>query len=310
MEAPDDFIQRSSLLSRNNDFSNMGSLEIDLMAFKKDIPGLKTMISRMPNLTTLTMNESKGKGTRVCSGCGTEDGLWGSLQANDSRVRIHVQPGDQADLVYQLLKVSRFTDGLNIELFVDLKDTLAKDISGSNWPGPIYSVMRHPSTHSLVIRGTRGDLIRQLSLSLSNDSLPNLKHLDINFSKSRQNLYSIMLMISKAPYLTSLMVDDSWDGRAHTCDGCDTVYTLERPFEVIDGVVKIHLRSAIQAESVYQALKTSRSISGLDIDLHVDMRNRTLGRILGLGTSLKIMQHPSTRSVAIDLLRTLSNNPA
>ncbi|KAI8350969.1 hypothetical protein B0O80DRAFT_119567 [Mortierella sp. GBAus27b] len=304
MEAPDDFIRRSSLLSRNDDYPNLKNLEIDLTTFRKDVPGLKKMITRIPNLTSLTMNESEDKRTRVCSRCGTEDGLRRSLQVNDGRVKVYVCSGLQADLAYQVLEVSKSINGLNIGLVVDLKDNTADDISDSTQRyDSILNIMRHPSTHSLVIRGALGDFIQRSTLLANNDGFPNLKHLDINFSTSRQHVSSLKTMISRMSNLTCLIVNDSGDRRVHICDGCDTVGTLERSFEVIDGRVKIIIRSLIQAELVFQVLENNTSISGLDIDLHVELKDESgdgiIDRTQGHDAIFDIMQHPCTHSVII-----------
>ncbi|KAI8358955.1 hypothetical protein B0O80DRAFT_526695, partial [Mortierella sp. GBAus27b] len=57
MNAPGDFVQQSSLLSRNDDFPNLSYLDVDLSALTQDILGMKTLLSRMPNLSSLVLDE-------------------------------------------------------------------------------------------------------------------------------------------------------------------------------------------------------------------------------------------------------------
>jgi len=54
---PENFVKRSSLPSRKNDiFSNLRHLEIDIYFLRQDIPGLKCLVSKAPNLSRLTLN--------------------------------------------------------------------------------------------------------------------------------------------------------------------------------------------------------------------------------------------------------------
>ncbi|KAG0218557.1 hypothetical protein B0O80DRAFT_258724 [Mortierella sp. GBAus27b] len=59
IRAPADFIKQSSLQSRNDNFSNLRHLGIDLSALKKDILGIKMLVSRTTNLTMLALDDAK-----------------------------------------------------------------------------------------------------------------------------------------------------------------------------------------------------------------------------------------------------------
>ncbi|KAI8353541.1 hypothetical protein B0O80DRAFT_529671 [Mortierella sp. GBAus27b] len=63
--APEDFIERSSLQTRNDDFSNLRHFGIDLSLLKKDIPGIKALVSRAPNLSRLALNGTEDEIVQV-----------------------------------------------------------------------------------------------------------------------------------------------------------------------------------------------------------------------------------------------------
>jgi hypothetical protein len=52
--APLNLVKRSSLQSRNVDFSNLRHLSIDLEYFREDISGIKSVVAKAPNLSSLT----------------------------------------------------------------------------------------------------------------------------------------------------------------------------------------------------------------------------------------------------------------
>ncbi|KAK3817451.1 MAG: hypothetical protein J3Q66DRAFT_430885 [Benniella sp.] len=52
---PEDFIKKSKLLSRNEDFPNLKRLDLDLTKLGSDIPGLRNLVVRAPNLVHLTL---------------------------------------------------------------------------------------------------------------------------------------------------------------------------------------------------------------------------------------------------------------
>ncbi|KAK3817432.1 MAG: hypothetical protein J3Q66DRAFT_388026 [Benniella sp.] len=52
--APLNLVKRSSFQSRNDDFSNLRHLSIDAQYFRGDIPGIKSVIAKAPNLSSLT----------------------------------------------------------------------------------------------------------------------------------------------------------------------------------------------------------------------------------------------------------------
>ncbi|KAI8349609.1 hypothetical protein B0O80DRAFT_429019 [Mortierella sp. GBAus27b] len=303
VDAPDDFIRRSSLLSRYEDFSNLRILEIELMEFRKDIPGLKIMISRMPNLTSLTMHGSEEKSNGLCH---EYDALEGSLRVVEGRVKIRIRSRIHSELVSMLLETSKSLYGLNIDLHVDLTEeacsgTLEERIQGHDF---ILNIMQHPSTTSVVILGVPSDFIQQSSLLSTNGNFPNLNYLHIDLSASEHDLPGLKTMMSRMPNLMRLGVNDSGVKNGHTCDTRDTVVSQELSFEAIESRAKISLRSSLQAELVRQVLESTTSICGFDsIDLRVDLKGGSSGAISDLirghDSILDIMQHPSTRSVTI-----------
>jgi hypothetical protein len=50
-----DLVERSSLLFTSDDFPNLRHMDIDLVLLKKDVPGLKSLVSRAPNLASLDL---------------------------------------------------------------------------------------------------------------------------------------------------------------------------------------------------------------------------------------------------------------
>ncbi|KAI8359004.1 hypothetical protein B0O80DRAFT_259828 [Mortierella sp. GBAus27b] len=63
--APEDFIERSSLQTRNDDFSNLRHLGIDLSSLKKDITGIRALVSRAPLLSKLALGVSENEIAQV-----------------------------------------------------------------------------------------------------------------------------------------------------------------------------------------------------------------------------------------------------
>ncbi|KAI8358899.1 hypothetical protein B0O80DRAFT_519751 [Mortierella sp. GBAus27b] len=302
--APDDFIKRSSLLSRNDDFSNLRILEIDLFEFQKDIPGLKSMISKMSHLTKLTMNDSGDKVDHVCDVCGATGSSKGSLEVNENRVKCHVRSRVQAEIVYLMLESSKSVHGLSVDLQVDLNGSSTGDIPERiQRHDSIFNIMRHPSTNSVAIMGAPRDFIQRSNLSSTADNFLNLENLHIDVLALKQDLPGLKSVVSRIPKLDVLTVVDFGDRRHHVCSVCDAVNSLERSFEVNFGRVKIRLLSRIQAELVLQVLETTTTISGCDIDLHVELKDGSTGdtsdRIRGHESIFSIMLYPSTHSVVI-----------
>ncbi|KAF9344992.1 hypothetical protein BGX34_005128, partial [Mortierella sp. NVP85] len=67
IRGPCDFTKRSSILSRNYDFSNLRHLDISLDQLKDDAPGLKCLISKSSNLSSLVFGPS-AESTQVSLG--------------------------------------------------------------------------------------------------------------------------------------------------------------------------------------------------------------------------------------------------
>ncbi|KAI8348949.1 hypothetical protein B0O80DRAFT_429318 [Mortierella sp. GBAus27b] len=302
--APGDFIRRSSLLSRNGDFSNLKTMEIDLMDYRKDIPGLKSMISKMSNLAKLIMNDSGDNMNHVCGVCGATEPFQGSLNVDDDHVDVHVRSRIQAELVSLMLDTSKSFYGLAIDLQVDLNgfstDTTSERIQRHD---SILNIMHHTSTCSAVIIGAASDFIQGSNLLLMNDNFPSMENLRIDVSASKHDISSLRTMLSKMPKLVSLKVSESENRNHHVCGTCDAIDSWEESFKVDGGRVKIDLRSRTQAEMVHKVLETTTSIDGLDIDLHVGLKDGSAGevadRIRGHDSVFDTMQHPSIHSVVI-----------
>ncbi|KAI8348933.1 hypothetical protein B0O80DRAFT_501642 [Mortierella sp. GBAus27b] len=302
--APGDFIRRSSLLSRNDDFSNLKTMEIDLMEYRKDIPGLKSMISKMSNLAELIMNDSGDKMNHVCGVCGATEPFQGSLNVDEDHVDVHVRSRLQAELASLMLDTSKSFYGLAINLQVDLNgfstDTTSERIQRHD---SILNIMHHTSTRSAVIIGAPSDFIQRSNLPSMNDNFPSMENLRIDVSALKHDISSLRTMISKMPKLVSLKVSESENRNHHVCGACDAIDSWEESFKVDGGRVKIDLGSRTQAEMSYTVLETTTSIHGLDIDLHVELKDGSAGevadRIRGHDSVFDVMQHPSIHSVVI-----------
>ncbi|KAI8348956.1 hypothetical protein B0O80DRAFT_429326 [Mortierella sp. GBAus27b] len=302
--APDDFIRRSSLQSRNEHFPNLRVLEIDLMDFQKDIPGLKGLIPKLPNITRLIMNDSGDKFNHVCGVCSAKEPFQGSLSVGEDRVNVYVRSRIQAEIVSLMLETSKSFYGLAIDLQVDLNDfstdTAPERIQRHD---SILNIMQHSSTRSAVIIGATSDFIQRSNLLSMNGNLQSIENLCIDMSALKQDTSSLRTMVSRMPKLVSLKVSESENRSHHVCGTCDAIDSWEKTFRVDGGRVKIDLGSRIQAEMVHEVLKTTTSIHGLDIDLRVRLKDGSTGEaadcIPGHDSVLDIMRRPSTHSVAI-----------
>ncbi|KAI8358941.1 hypothetical protein B0O80DRAFT_495588 [Mortierella sp. GBAus27b] len=301
--APSGFIRRSSLLSRNDEFPTLRTLEIDLFEFQKEIPGLNTMISKMSHLTKLTMNDSGVKVDHVCGACGTTESFQGSVEVDNDRVKVNIRSRTHAELVYQMLESSKSLHGFAMDLQLNLSGPSTEDsLERTRRHDSIFNIMRHPSTHTVVIRGAPVDFFKRFSLLSTNDNFPNLERLYIEMSGLEQDIPSLKSMVSRMPKISNFTVNESQDRGHHVCV-CDAVDPPERTFEVDNGCVKIHLRSRVQAELVHQVLESNTINSVSEIDLRVELKDRSNGdisdRIHGHGSIFNIMRHHSTHSVTI-----------
>ncbi|KAI8348954.1 hypothetical protein B0O80DRAFT_172878 [Mortierella sp. GBAus27b] len=302
--APDDFIRRSSLQSRNEHFPNLRVLEIDLMDYQKDIPGLKGLISKLPNVTKLIMNDSGDKSNHVCGVCGATEPFQGSLSVDENRVAAYVRSKTQTELVSLMLETSKSFYGLAIDLQVDLNGfSTDTSLERTQRHDSILNIMQHSSTRSTVIIGATSDFIQRSNLLSTNGNFPNLENLRIDVSALKHDTAGLRAMVSRMPKLVSLKVSESGNTSHHVCGTCDAVDSWEESFKVDGGHVKIDLGSRIQAEMVHEVLETTTSIHGLDIDLRVELKDGSTGEaadcIPGHDSVLDIMRRPSTHSVAI-----------
>ncbi|KAI8358831.1 hypothetical protein B0O80DRAFT_442223 [Mortierella sp. GBAus27b] len=302
--APDDFIKRSSLLSRNDDFSNLRILEIDPVDFQKEIAGLKTVISKMSSLTKLILNDAEDMVNHVCSVCGTTESFQGSIEVDDERAKANVRSRVQTELVYEMLGSSKSFHGLPVDLQVDLRGPPTGDVpERTRRYDSILEILQYTSTQSVVFLGDPMDFIQHSKFTSTTDEYPNLKNLDIDISASRRDISHLKKMISRMPSLASVTLNDSKDRGVHICDVCHVMAPTERSFELNDDRVKIHLSSGTQAELVSYMLASTESISGFGIDLCVDMDDDSTSnisdRIRGHDAVFEIMRHPSVDTIII-----------
>lgn len=151
---------------------------MDLFDFQKEIPGLKALVSKMSNLTKLTMRDSGDKVDHVCDACGTTESFRGSVEVNGDRMKVNTRSRTQAEMVFQLLESSKSLYGLAIDLQVNLNGPSTDDIpERTRLHGSIINIMRHPSTHTERVRvlealeGIQWCYICQLSVSLEDVSV-------------------------------------------------------------------------------------------------------------------------------------------
>ncbi|KAI8358834.1 hypothetical protein B0O80DRAFT_442232, partial [Mortierella sp. GBAus27b] len=302
--APGDLIQRSSLLSTNDNFSNLKNLYIDVSASKQDISGIKVMVSRMPELTSLTVSESEDKSTGFCGSCNAMDSLGRSFKVDDDHVKIHLRSRVQAELVHQVLLNTTTIRGCAIDLRVELEDGITGDTTDRiRGHDSVFNIMRHPSTHSVIIVEPPEDFVQQSSLLSKGYDFPNVRQLGIDLTEPKRDIPGLKALVSRMPNLAGLAVNDPRDENNRDDGPSRTVERRGKSFEVNGGRVKIHIGSRIQLDLVYQAFETIQSIYGLDIDLTVDMACISTGDIPDCiqqhDAIFNIMRHPSAHSVTI-----------
>ncbi|KAF9345416.1 hypothetical protein BGX34_004786 [Mortierella sp. NVP85] len=59
IQPPKDFVQRSTLLTHTDDFSNLKHLDLDFTQLDSDIPGFRKLIGKAPNLSSLVMQGTR-----------------------------------------------------------------------------------------------------------------------------------------------------------------------------------------------------------------------------------------------------------
>ncbi|KAI8349610.1 hypothetical protein B0O80DRAFT_429020 [Mortierella sp. GBAus27b] len=302
---PGDFIQTSSLLSTNGNFPNLTQLRIDLSASERDISGLKTMVSRMPNLMCLSVNDSEAKSGHICCMGDTVKSPELSFEAIEGRAKIHLRSRLQAELVHQVLECATLVCGLDgIDIRVDLKDGSTSAPSDCiRGHDSILDIMRHPSARSVTIIEQFEDFIQYSSLLSQEYDFPNVKHLCIDLSTPRRDIPGLKSLVSRMVNLNSLTVNNPNDKSNDVQGSPDAVDALGRSFEINNGRVSIRIRSRIQLDLVHQALGSLQSIYGLDMDVHVDVKDIDTGsnsdRIQRHDSILDIMRHPCTHSATI-----------
>jgi hypothetical protein len=169
------------------------------------------------------------------------DPLERSLEVNSGRVKIHLLSRIQAEVVLQVLETTTTISGCDINLHVELKDGSIGDISDRiRGHDSIFSIMRHPITHSVVIVEPPEDFIQQSGLLSGDDDFPSVKQLNIDMSTSKRSIPGLKSMVSRMPNLTRLTVNTtSGDKSSHAHSLSDTEVPLRRFFEVHSGRVAI-----------------------------------------------------------------------
>ncbi|KAG0221089.1 hypothetical protein BGX31_010197 [Mortierella sp. GBA43] len=167
------------------------------------------------------------------------DSIGGSFDEIIGRVTIHLRSRIQAEQFYKALE--RAKSVLEIDIVLDwdttqndlkkLRDTLlitnvsslrldlkhhagpASDILNRNKRhDPILDIMRHPSIRSFSIIGAPEDFIERSSLQSRPDIFSSLKYLGIDLSALRKDVLGIKALVSRAPNLSRLALDDAGDG--------------------------------------------------------------------------------------------------
>ncbi|KAI8349322.1 hypothetical protein B0O80DRAFT_501415 [Mortierella sp. GBAus27b] len=175
----------------------------------------------------------------------TVESMGGSFDETIRRVTIHLRSKTQAEQFYQVLEKSRSVFELDIALdwdttqndFKKLRDTIRitcigalridlkyRDAAADNILNrnkrhdPILDIMRHPSTYSIAIIGAPGDFVERSSLQTRNDDFSNLRHLGIDLSSLKKDIPGIKAMVSRAPNLSGLSLNDVGKEVLQVCD--------------------------------------------------------------------------------------------
>ncbi|KAI8358956.1 hypothetical protein B0O80DRAFT_259121 [Mortierella sp. GBAus27b] len=135
--APSDLIPHSSLLSRDDDFSHLKRLDIDVSALKLDIPGVKALLARMTNLTHLSMIDSRFKGPQSSDARHAIEPLEEPLDTKSDCMVIHVESSELMESAYEVLNKIKSAYEIDIGLhwyttqsdYARLLDTLAQEMS-------------------------------------------------------------------------------------------------------------------------------------------------------------------------------------
>ncbi|KAG0231636.1 hypothetical protein B0O80DRAFT_495563 [Mortierella sp. GBAus27b] len=232
VRTPGDFVERSSLLSRNDDFSNLRHLGFDYLAIEYDMHGVKTLLSRSPNITSLVLKNSDVTSDFVYFRGKTES-LKNLLSENIGRVKIQLRFKMQAEEFYRELERVKCVRELDLSLYwgpdqsdlerlrdvltrtkveaLELQVKFAESTVGYKdriqcRHDTFFEIMRLACVHSVAIWKTPKDLIQQSSLLAGNDDFPNLRHLDVDLSTLiQEDIDGIKSLIVKAPGLTKLV---------------------------------------------------------------------------------------------------------
>ncbi|KAG0237895.1 hypothetical protein B0O80DRAFT_519814 [Mortierella sp. GBAus27b] len=238
LRAPKDFIERSSLLSRNNDFPNLKHIGVDL---NLDTMIIKTLLSKSPNLFSLAFNGTD----RFTTADNADMEPLGDVFESAGHVRIHIRPKirilsrTDAERVYGVLEKAKSLHGIDINLQVDLtqsdierlrgilsntgtmkiklhlSDSMASTVSDrAQQYDSIFDVMRHPSMHSMGIMSAPRDFFEQSSLLPQSDGFPGLRHMEIGLTGLKSGIPNIKCLIAKAQNLSSLEFKGLIDGNS------------------------------------------------------------------------------------------------
>ncbi|KAF9350266.1 hypothetical protein BGX34_001315 [Mortierella sp. NVP85] len=139
-----DFSHRSSLLSRNDDFSHLRHLDISLRQLKDDISGAKCLITKAPNLSSLAietgpLRRNNGNVLKVYEELAKQQTYPIIFKEWNLCIPPPVKESNQAmtahQCMHQLLKVycERDTDRLDVDILDDLTvETIAKAVTNGS----------------------------------------------------------------------------------------------------------------------------------------------------------------------------------
>ncbi|KAI8358990.1 hypothetical protein B0O80DRAFT_485021 [Mortierella sp. GBAus27b] len=233
--APEDFVERSSLLSRNDGFPNLKHMGIDLGLGTFGI-NTQTLLSRSPNLSSLAFNDTTNLNAVRLFGMRDIEKLGALFESVDSvdihlRPRIHIHSGVYAEQVYGALEKAKSLHELDISLGGDLTQSdferlrgiltktntgilsISMDLEGGTAGtgsdriqrhDSIFDIMRHPSTHSVAIMRAPFDFIEQSSLLSQSNGFPDLRHMEIDMTELMGDIPGIRDLCAKAQDLSSL----------------------------------------------------------------------------------------------------------
>ncbi|KAI8348951.1 hypothetical protein B0O80DRAFT_461550 [Mortierella sp. GBAus27b] len=220
---PGDLIQQSSILSRNDPFSQLKRIDIDLRMLIRDLSGVNALLSRIPNHTSVRLNDGWKMNTNIQVGSKSIDSLEQPTGGDSNGVKIHLDSSALMELMDELLVKSkdaceidihlcwnadksdldRLRDELTnahvngVKLLVDANG-LTGDQSTRTQLDDVFDMLGHPSIDSVSIRKPPKHNFDP------DDDFSNLKHMDINLSSIKEDIATLKFLVTKVTNHASL----------------------------------------------------------------------------------------------------------